>query len=52
MELYLKVIDDIFNFSKKLKLLGILGQGEPLINLHISDVISYVKQKMLLSFWR
>jgi radical SAM protein with 4Fe4S-binding SPASM domain len=45
MELFKKVIDDICKFPNKLKMLRISGQGEPLINQHISEMISYAKQK-------
>ena len=43
MELFKKVIDDISNFPKKLKILRIAGLGEPLINQNISKMISYAK---------
>jgi MoaA/NifB/PqqE/SkfB family radical SAM enzyme len=45
MELFKKIIDDISNFPKKLKVLRISGQGEPLINQHISEMVAYAKQK-------
>lgn len=45
IELFKKIIDDISNFPEKLKVLRISGQGEPLINQNISEMITYAKQK-------
>lgn len=50
MELFKKIIDDLAEFSLKLKVLRLSGQGEPLLNPHIADMISYAKKKKVADF--
>lgn len=49
-ELFEKIIDDLNEFSEKLKVLRLSGQGEPLLNPHIAEMISYAKQKDVADF--
>lgn len=44
-ELYKKIIDDLTVFPKKLKVLRINGQGEPLLNKNLPQMIKYAKEK-------
>lgn len=43
-ELFKKIIDDLKAFPEKLKVLRINGQGEPLLNPDICDMIRYAKE--------
>jgi len=43
-ELFKKIIDDLKAFPQKLKVLRINGQGEPLLNPHICEMIQYAKE--------
>lgn len=45
LELFCKLIDDIAGFPDKLKILRISGQGEPLLNKNICQMIAYAKSK-------
>lgn len=49
-ELFEKIIDDLGEFSERLKVLRLSGQGEPLLNPHITEMISYAKQKEVADF--
>ena len=44
-ELFTKIIDDISEFSDKLKVLRINGQGEPLLNKDFCKMVRYAKEK-------
>lgn len=44
-ELFTKIIDDLTEFPDKLKILRISGQGEPLLNPNIIEMIEYAKNK-------
>lgn len=41
--LFKKIIDDLKEFSKPIKVLRLYKEGEPLINPHFSDMIKYAK---------
>jgi len=42
-DLFKKIIDDLKEFSKPIKVLRLYKEGEPLINPHLSDMIKYAK---------
>ena len=44
LELAKKVIDDLRDFSCSVKVFTLHGWGEPLLNPHIADIISYARQ--------
>lgn len=44
-ELFLKMIDDISEFPQKIKLLRVCGNGEPLMNKNIIEMLKYAKKK-------
>jgi len=44
-DLYKKIIDDICEFEKPIKVLRLYKDGEPLINPHFTDMIRYAKVK-------
>ena len=44
LELFKKIIDDLKAFPQQLKVLRINGQGEPLLNPHICEMIRYAKE--------
>lgn len=50
MELFKKIIDDLDEFPEKLKVLRLSGQGEPLLNPEIVEMISYAKKKDVADF--
>ena len=50
LELFKKIIDDISVFSKKLKVLRLSGQGEPLLNPHFAEMVSYAKEKQVAEY--
>ncbi|MBU0777709.1 SPASM domain-containing protein [Patescibacteria group bacterium] len=41
--LYKKIIDNLKDFNKPLKVLRLYKEGEPLLNPHLSDMIKYAK---------
>lgn len=43
--LYKKIINDICEFEKPIKVLRLYKDGEPLLNPHFSDMIKYAKEK-------
>lgn len=43
-DLYTKIIDDLKEFDRPLKVLRLYKEGEPLLNPHLSDMISYAKR--------
>ena len=47
METYEKTIEQLAEFPQKLKMLSLTGQGEPLLNPHIADMVRIAKEKML-----
>ncbi len=49
-ELFEKIIDDLSEFSEKLKVLRLSGQGEPLLNPYMAEMISYAKKKRVADF--
>lgn len=49
-ELFMKIIDDLQEFPEKLKVLRISGQGEPLLNPNLPDMIKYAKEKAVAEF--
>lgn len=50
MELYKKVIDDIAVFPDRLKVLRLNGNGEPLLNPELPEMIRYAKEKGVADF--
>ena len=44
-ELFRKIVDDIKQFPRKLKVLRLYKEGEPLHNKYLPDMIRYAKQK-------
>lgn len=44
-DLYKKIIDDITEFPKPLKMLRLAANGEPLMNRELPQMIAYAKQK-------
>lgn len=50
LNLFEKIIDDLGEFSEKLKVLRLSGQGEPLLNPDIIKMISYAKKKQIADF--
>ncbi len=42
-----KLIDDIASFGRPLKMLRIVGGGEPLLNHELSEIIAYAKKKKI-----
>ena len=50
LELFKKIIDDLKMFPQKLKVLRINGQGEPLLNPHICEMIRYAKDSNVADF--
>lgn len=44
-ELYQKIVDDITEFSAPLKMLRLAGNGEPLMNKKLPQMIAYAKKK-------
>lgn len=49
-ELFFKIIDDLTEFPEKLKVLRISGQGEPLLNPDLPEMIQYAKNKHVAEF--
>lgn len=49
-DLFVKIIDDLKEFPEKLKVLRINGQGEPLLNPDLPDMINYAKEKEVAEF--
>ena len=45
METYEKTIEQLAEFPQKLKLLSLTGQGEPLLNPHIADMVRMAREK-------
>jgi MoaA/NifB/PqqE/SkfB family radical SAM enzyme len=43
-KLYTKIIDDIFEFEDKVKVIRLYKDGEPFINPHFADMVRYVKE--------
>lgn len=50
LELFTKIIDDLKQFPQKLKMLRINGQGEPLLNSSLSEMICYAKKQEVSEF--
>lgn len=50
LDLFKKIIDDLKVFPHKLKVLRINGQGEPLLNPHICEMIQYAKESNVADF--
>lgn len=48
--LFKKIIDDLKVFPHKLKVLRINGQGEPLLNPHICEMIKYAKESKVADY--
>lgn len=44
-ELYKKIIDDIYEFDKPIKLLRLYKEGEPFINRRMAEMIRYAKDR-------
>lgn len=44
-ELFKKIVDDICEFEKPIKVLRLYKDGEPTINPHFADMIRYAKEK-------
>lgn len=49
-ELFMKIIKDLQELPEKLKILRINGQGEPLLNPHLSEMIGFAKEKDVAHF--
>ncbi len=45
LELYKKIIDDICQFARPIKVLRLYKDGEPLLNPHLAEMIKYAKDK-------
>ena len=45
METYEKTVEQLAEFPQKLKLLSLTGQGEPLLNPHIADMVRLAREK-------
>ena len=45
MDTYEKTIEQLAEFPQKLKMLSLTGQGEPLLNPHIADMVQLAKEK-------
>ncbi|WP_295749326.1 radical SAM/SPASM domain-containing protein [uncultured Oscillibacter sp.] len=45
LPLFEKIVDDLSAFPDKLKLLGVVGNGEPLLNPDFPQMVRYVKDK-------
>lgn len=50
LELFKKIIDDLKDFPDKLKVLRINGQGEPLLNPYLPEMLSYAREKEVADF--
>lgn len=50
IELFKKIINDLCEFKQKIKILRITGQGEPLINKYLPEMIRYAKKKDVADF--
>ncbi len=50
MRLFQKIIDDLKQFPEKLKVLRITGNGEPLLNPDLCDMIQYAKDAKIADF--
>ncbi len=48
--LFMKIIDDLMEFPEKLKVLRVNGQGEPLLNPDLPEMIRYAKEKEVAEF--
>ncbi len=49
-KLFMKIIDDLQEFPNKLKVLRINGQGEPLLNPDLPEMIRYAREKDVAEF--
>ena len=45
METYEKTVEQLAEFPQKLKLLSLTGQGEPLLNPHIADMVHLARER-------
>ena len=43
-DIYFKIVDDCKAFEKKIKTIRFAGMGEPLMNRHLAEMITYTKQ--------
>lgn len=50
LDLFIKIIDDLGEFSEKLKVLRLNGQGEPLLNHEIVNMIHYAKKQQVADY--
>lgn len=50
VELFKKIIDDLAEFPERLKVLRVNGQGEPLLNPDLPEMIRYAKEKNVADF--
>ena len=50
MELFEKIMDDLAEFPEKLKVLRMNGNGEPLLNPYMPEMIKYAKDKNIADF--
>lgn len=50
LSLFMKIVDDLRAFPHKLKVLRISGQGEPLLNRDIAEMIRYAKEREVADF--
>lgn len=44
-KIFIKMVDDISAFPKKIKLLRVCGNGEPLMNKNIVEMLQYAKER-------
>jgi radical SAM protein with 4Fe4S-binding SPASM domain len=44
-QLYKKIIDDLTEFEKPLKVLRLYKEGEPFLNKHLADMVRYAKER-------
>lgn len=49
-DLYIKIIDDLKEFDRPLKVLRLYKEGEPLLNPHLPDMIRYAKRSEMVDY--
>lgn len=50
LELFKKIVDDFTEFPDRLKVLRINGQGEPLLNPYLPEMLTYAKEREIADF--
>lgn len=49
-DIYKKIIDDLREFDKPLKVLRLYKEGEPLLNKHFADMVRYAKESGIVDY--